>query len=56
MKDVTGIVVTHRYSRGMLERYDAILALKDGRLAEAGTFRELMEAKGYFYSLFNIAA
>ena len=56
MQDVTGIVVTHRYNRELLERYDAILAIKDGRLVEAGTFRELLEAKGYFYSLFNIAA
>lgn len=55
MGGVTGILVTHRYSREMLERCDAILAMKDGRLVEAGSFRELMEAKGHFYNLFSIA-
>ncbi len=51
----TCLVVTHRYHRGLLRRYDAIVALRDGRIEETGTFDELMAKKGYFYSLFTVA-
>ena len=39
----------------LLRRYDGILALKNGRIAESGSFDELMEKKGYFYALFTVA-
>jgi ABC-type multidrug transport system fused ATPase/permease subunit len=29
--------------------------MKNGRIAEQGRFDELMEAKGYFYSLFTVS-
>ena len=38
-----------------LRRYDGILVLKNGRIAESGSFDELMEKKGYFYALFTVA-
>ena len=34
---------------------DSILALKGGRIVESGSFDELMEHRGYFYSLFTLA-
>lgn len=52
---VTRIIVTHRLEESLLRRYDGILVLKDGRIAETGTFDELMEKKGYFYALFTVA-
>ena len=52
---ITRILVTHRLDETLLRRCDGILALKDGRLAESGTFDQLMNAKGYFYSLFTVA-
>lgn len=54
MEGVTCIVVTHRYSADILRGYDEIVALKDGTVEETGTFDELMDRKGYFYSLYNV--
>ncbi len=31
------------------------LTLKNGCVAESGTFHELMEKKGYFYSLYTVS-
>ena len=52
---VTRIVVTHTLEQAALRRYDGILVLKNGRIAESGTFDALMAQKGYFYALFTIA-
>ena len=38
-----------------LRRYDGILVLKDGRIAESGSFDELMEQKGYFCALYTVS-
>lgn len=55
LKETTRIVVTHSLDESLLRRYDCVLALKNGRLAESGSFDELMEKKGYFYSLFTVS-
>lgn len=55
LDDLTRIVVTHALEENLLKRYDCILTLKNGSIQEAGTFEELMEKKGYFYSLFTVA-
>ena len=52
---LTRLVVTHRLEAGLLEQYDRIFVLKDGTLREQGGFEELMEKKGYFYSLYTVA-
>ena len=52
---ITRILVTHRLDESLLRRCDGILALKDGRVAESGTFDQLMAQKGYFYSLFTVS-
>ena len=52
---LTRLVVTHRLEAGLLEQYDRIFVLKDGALREQGGFQELMEKKGYFYSLYTVA-
>ena len=52
---MTRIVVTHTLEEALLRRYDGIVALKDGRVAEIGTFDELMAKKGYFYALYTVA-
>lgn len=55
LQDLTRIVVTHALEEPVLRRYDCILTLKNGRIAESGSFDALMERKGYFYSLFTVA-
>ena len=52
---MTRVVVTHTLEAALLRRYDGILVLKNGRIAESGSFDELMEKKGYFYALFTVA-
>ena len=56
--DITGltrIVVTHALDETLLKKYDNILTLKNGSVIESGTYEELMEKKGYFYSLFTVS-
>lgn len=55
MKDTMRIVVTHRLDAPIMRRYDEILVLHNGKIEETGTFEELLEEKGYFYSLYNIS-
>lgn len=52
---MTRIVVTHNLDAALLKRYDCILALKNGKIVESGTFDQLMAEKNYFYSLFTVS-
>ncbi len=49
------IVVSHRLDAPILRQYDEILVLHNGSIEECGTFEELLERKGYFYSLYQIS-
>lgn len=51
LKGRTGIIVTHRL--GAVNLADKIVVLKQGRVAECGTKRELLAKKGEFYKLWN---
>lgn len=55
LSGVTRIVVTHTLEQAALRRYDGILVLKDGRIAESGSFDALMAQKGYFYALYTVS-
>ena len=55
LSGMTRIVVTHRLEETILRRYDQILVMKNGTICEAGNFDTLMQQKGQFYSLFQIA-
>lgn len=55
LQGVTCIIVTHALEEGILKQYDKIFTLKSGSIVESGTFDELIEKKGYFYSLFTIS-
>jgi ABC-type multidrug transport system fused ATPase/permease subunit len=52
---ITCIVVTHNLDAALLSKYDSIITLKNGRITESGTFDELIEKKGYFYSLYTVS-
>ncbi len=47
-------VVTRALEEKLLRHYDDIVTLKDGCVAETGTFDELMAKKGYFYALYTV--
>lgn len=55
LEGLTRLVVTHRLEASLLEQYDSILVLREGRLHECGTFAELMERKEFFYSLYTVS-
>lgn len=51
----TRVIVTHDLDENILRRCTGLFTLKNGTVSEQGTFDELMEKKGYFYSLFTIS-
>ncbi len=50
----TSIVIAHRLST--LKNVDKILVLKEGRMAEYGTQKELLNKKGIYWKLYNLQA
>jgi len=52
--NLTAIVVTHKLVENILTKYDCIIALNHGEICEYGSFDELMNNKGYFYSLYTV--
>jgi len=55
LEGITVIEIRHDLDASILQKYDGILTLKNGSLIENGTFDELIEKKGYFYSLFTVS-
>lgn len=49
MKNCTTFLVAHRLST--IRNADRIVAMKEGKIIEIGSYEELMEKKGYFYQL-----
>lgn len=54
IKNLTRIIVTHRLEEHLLRKYDEIIVMKNGYLTEKGTFEELINQKGYFFSLYMV--
>ena len=53
MKNATGIIVTHRIAAAALANRILVLS-ENGRVAELGTYDELMREKGEFYKLVQL--
>ncbi|MBR6498916.1 MAG: ATP-binding cassette domain-containing protein, partial [Clostridia bacterium] len=51
IKGRTSIVIAHRLST--IRNADLILAVKDGKIVEKGTHKELISAKGYYYDMYT---
>ena len=54
LENLTLITVTHKLIRNILNRYDEIIVMKNGKIIEKGNFEDLINIKGYFYSLYTI--
>ena len=52
---LTRIAVTHQLEEALLSRFDQILVLRGGQICERGTFGELMDRRGLFYSLYTVS-
>lgn len=46
------VIVTHRLSKYILEQYDLIYMFDNGTIVEQGTFKELLEKKERFYTMY----
>ena len=51
----TRVIVTHDLDENILRRCTGLFALKNGAVSEQGSFDELMDQKGYFYSLYTVS-
>ena len=54
LDDLTLITVTHKLIKSILINYDEIIVMKNGKIIEKGKFNDLLNKKGYFYSLYII--
>lgn len=55
MEHITRIIVTHRLDESTMKKYDEIIVLHHGQVAEQGTFADLIAKRGLFYSLFTVS-
>ena len=51
MKGRTSFVIAHRLST--IQEADKILVLKDGQIIEQGNHESLLQAKGFYYELYQ---
>lgn len=51
MKNKTSIVIAHRLST--IIESDKIIVMKDGKILETGTHKQLLKNKGYYYKLYS---
>ena len=55
IRGLTRLVVTHKLEEKALSRFDEIVVMRNGRVAERGSLGELMARKEYFYSLYQVS-
>ena len=53
LKDITKIAITHRIDETTLKNYDEIIVMKEGKIVEHGSFKELIEFNNEFASLYE---
>ena len=51
MNEKTSIIIAHRLST--IQKADVIIVMKDGAIVETGNHHELMNKKGFYYSLYS---
>ena len=51
LRDRTSFLIAHRLST--IRRADLILVVRDGRIVEQGTHRELLSRRGYYHELYS---
>lgn len=50
----TVLSITHQLDKDILNKYDEIIVMKDGKIIEIGTFNDLVNRKGYFYYMYSM--
>lgn len=52
MKDVTGIIVTHRLHKNALMKYDELIVMDNGKIIQTGKFTQLLQSCTLFQKLY----
>ena len=52
--NVTKIMITHRLDEEILNKFDEIIVMKNGKIVEAGTYKELISNNSVFKSLVEL--
>lgn len=55
LSGVTRLIITHQPDASFLSRCDGIVVIKNGHFEEPGTFSQLMNREGTFYSLSTLS-
>ena len=55
LNEITLIAVTHRLFEETLTDFDEIIVINEGNVVESGTFKELIDLKGFFYKIYNLS-
>lgn len=55
LSGVTRLIITHQPDACFLSQYDGIVVMKNGHIEEQGTFSQLMNREGTFYSLSTLS-
>lgn len=55
IQDLTLLSILHKTNEQLLRKYDEIIYMKDGRIAEQGSFDALISNKGAFYKFYTIS-
>lgn len=53
-EDMTIINITHRYNKTLMQKYDEIIVMDNGKIVEIGSFEQLLKKGTAFYSLFKL--
>lgn len=53
-EDMTIINITHRYNKTLMQKYDEIIVMDNGKIVEIGSFEQLFKEGTAFYSLFKL--
>ena len=54
-KELTLLSIMHRTSEELLHKYDEIIYMENGSIAEKGSFKQLMLNKGAFYNFYTVS-
>ena len=49
IEDLTLITITHNLRKELLEKYDAIILMENGKIIERGTYHELISTNSHFF-------
>lgn len=56
IEGLTAMVITHKMNIDILQKYDEIIVMNDGRISEIGDFNTLLDKKGDFFKMYQVVS